>query len=85
MVDVDNMLKTGDWSKNILLEPNDVVYVPPTPAAWLGHKLAEIFFPVGPLVQAYAAPAYLRDIGDVYDDENNNTFRYGSGSFGRGF
>jgi protein involved in polysaccharide export with SLBB domain len=87
MVDVDDMLASGDWSQNILLEPNDVVHVPPTPAAWLGHKVYEVLFPVGPMVQAYTAPAYLRDLGDVYSNNGNggNLYRYGAGSFGRGF
>ncbi len=80
-VDVDRMLSTGDWSQNVLLEPNDVVYVPPTPMAWLGKKLYEILFPVGPLVQAYSAPAYLRSIEDVYDDDYHG-FRYGTGFYG---
>lgn len=64
------MLKTGDWSQNILLEPNDIVFIPPTPAAWLGHRVAEILFPVQPLVQAYVAPAYLSDLNNAYDGDS---------------
>jgi len=35
MVNIDRMIKEGDWSMNVLLEPDDIVYVPPTamPAA----------------------------------------------------
>ena len=61
-VNIDQMLKTGDWSRNILLEPNDIVYIPPTPAAWIGHRVSELLFPVQPIVQAYVAPAYLANI-----------------------
>ncbi len=57
VVDVDKMIKTGDWSKNILLEPDDIVYIPPTPSAWLGQRVQEILYPVGPVVRAYTGPA----------------------------
>ncbi|MCH7526129.1 MAG: hypothetical protein IID39_01710 [Planctomycetes bacterium] len=40
------MIKTGDTRMNILLEPEDIVYVPPTPLAWLGLKIQELLFPV---------------------------------------
>jgi protein involved in polysaccharide export with SLBB domain len=69
LVNVDKMLKTGDWSQNILLEPDDVVYIPPTPIAWLGHRLQEVIYPVRPAVQAYTAPAEMMYAQDAYDDE----------------
>ncbi|MGB2988054.1 MAG: polysaccharide biosynthesis/export family protein [Phycisphaerae bacterium] len=70
-VNVDKMIKTGDWRQNILLEPNDVVYVPPTPIAWIGQRVQELIFPVQPVVQAYTAPAefmYAQDRYDEYED-----------------
>ena len=70
VVDVDRMTKTGDWSKNILLEPDDVVYVPPTPVAWLGQRVRELLSPVVPLAQAYLAPAEIMALDDVYDEES---------------
>ena len=69
VVDVDRMLRTGDWSQNILLEPNDVVYIPPTPVAWLAHRVREVLFPVGPAIQAYATPAYIRDVNALYQSD----------------
>ena len=88
-IDVDKMVKTGDWSKNILLEPNDIVYIPPTPAAWLGLRVREILFPFTPVAQAYAAPAQMRDLSNLYNnnnDRNNTAFSGGSfynyGNFG---
>ena len=69
LVNVDKMLKTGDWSQNILLEPDDVVYIPPTPIAWLGHRLQELIYPVRPAIQAYTAPAEMMYAQDAYDDE----------------
>lgn len=74
-VDVDRMIKEGHWEENILLEPNDIVYVPPTPGAWLAQRAYEILYPVGPLMQAYVTPAYLANIDDVYD--NDVQFQYG--------
>ena len=73
-VDIDKMLKSGDWTQNILLEPDDVVYIPPTPLAWIALRIQEILFPVGPVLQAYTTPAEVIYAQDVYDDE-----------FGRGF
>lgn len=75
-VNVDNMIKTGDWSQNILLEPNDVVYIPPTPIAWFAQRVRELLFPIGPFVQAYTAPAAVMYAEDAYDDDG----RRGRGS-----
>jgi len=79
IVDVEQMLKSGDWSRNVLLEPNDIVYVPPTPAAWLGQKVRGVLLPVAPMAQAYITPAQIRDLGDAYDDDSNNQYYYGGG------
>ncbi len=73
-VNVDKMLKTGDWSLNILLEPDDVVYIPPTPLAWLAQRAQEVIYPVRPALQAYSAPAHLMYADDVYDEEYRGHF-----------
>ena len=78
-VDVNRMIKTGDWSKNILLEPNDIVYVPPTPIAWFGQRVREVLYPIGPAVQAYTAPAHVANADDAYDDDRSSTYGYGGG------
>ena len=70
-VNVDRMIKTGDWSQNILLEPDDLVFIPPTPFAWLGQRIQEVLFPIGPVVQAYTTPAYLEYAQDVYDEDTS--------------
>jgi len=87
-IDVDKMVKTGDWSKNILLEPNDIVYIPPTPLAWVGLRVREVLFPLAPMAQAYVAPAQIRDLADEYDDNNNNNNNhstYGSGFYNQDY
>lgn len=73
-VNVDKMLKTGDWSLNILLEPDDVVYIPPTPLAWLAQRAQEVIYPVRPALRAYSAPAHLMYADDVYDEEYRGHF-----------
>lgn len=69
MVNVDQMIKNGDWSKNILLEPDDIVYIPLTPIAWVAERLRELVSPVGPVVHAYTAPANLMYMDDAYDPD----------------
>ncbi|MBI9016865.1 MAG: polysaccharide biosynthesis/export family protein [Phycisphaerae bacterium] len=41
------MKKHGDLSKNVLLQPGDIVYVPPTPLAAFSQVLAELVRPIG--------------------------------------
>ncbi|MBU0716740.1 MAG: polysaccharide biosynthesis/export family protein [Planctomycetes bacterium] len=79
VVNVDKMIKEGDWSKNILLEPDDIVYIPPTPAAWFAERVRGVLFPVAPAVQAYTAPASLMYLDEAYDREG------GSGRYGYGY
>ena len=82
VINVDEMVKKGDWSQNVLLEPDDVVYIPPTPGAWLGLRLRELLYPTVPLVQAYVAPARFMALDDVYNGNNNINVSYGG--FGNG-
>ncbi len=84
MVNVDKMLKTGDWSKNILLEPNDVVYIPPTPIAWFGQRIREVLYPVAPALDAYLAPADVIYANDEYRNLNDNRTSSSSSRQSRG-
>lgn len=74
-VDVDKMIRTGDWSRNILLEPDDVVYIPPTPLAWVGLRVRELLYPVQPVMQAYITPAQIKDANDEYHDDDDDRRR----------
>jgi protein involved in polysaccharide export with SLBB domain len=77
-VDIDSMVNSGEWSQNILLEPDDIVVIPPTPASWFAQRVREILYPVGPAVHAYTAPAAVIYADDAYDeDENGNRSNYG--------
>ncbi|MBN1344658.1 MAG: polysaccharide export protein [Phycisphaerae bacterium] len=66
IIDVDKMVKEGDMRQNVLLQQGDVVYVPPTPLAWVGLRIRELLYPVGPVIQAYSAPADFLDSYDTY-------------------
>ena len=68
-VDVDKMIKEGDWSQNILLEPNDVVHIPPTPLAWIALRINEVLHPLEPAVRTYTAPATAMYAEDYYNGE----------------
>ncbi len=46
VVNLNAMIKKGDMSSNILLMPDDIVYVPPNPFAETGLAIQQILFPV---------------------------------------
>lgn len=71
VVDIDNMIRTGDTSQNVLLQPNDIVLVPPTPLGWLGLRVQEVLFPFQPVIQAYNTPANLIDSTEEYQNEDD--------------
>jgi protein involved in polysaccharide export with SLBB domain len=56
MVDLNAMMKSGDLSHNILLRPNDIIYVQPHPLAAVGLALQEMLFPTRPVLQALRIP-----------------------------
>lgn len=75
MVNVDKMILKGDLSKNILLEPDDIVCIPSTPLAWFADRLRELIYPVAPAVQAYQAPADIIYADEAYNDDRRTTNR----------
>lgn len=72
VVDLDRMLRTGDVSMNVLLQEGDIVEVPPTPLAWVGHRVRELLYPIEPALRAYNAPAQALHSSNVYEDEWGN-------------
>lgn len=72
IIDFHKMVVTGDHTQNILLQEGDIVYVPPTPMAWIGYRIREILQPVAPVLQAYTTPAAVIDATDTYKDDDNN-------------
>jgi polysaccharide export outer membrane protein len=50
-------IRKGDLSTNLMLEPGDFVYVPPTPWARFGHAMNAILYPFSPVL------GFARSIG----------------------
>ena len=69
-VDLDHMMRTGDLRMNVLLEPGDIVYVPPTPLGWIGKRVQEVLYPFMPILQAYSFPASMKFATDQYTDDD---------------
>jgi len=57
------MVKHGDFSHNILLQPDDVIYVQAHPFAKVGLLLQAILFPVQPVLEAARVPANVSSVG----------------------
>ncbi len=70
-VDLDQMVQKGDLRMNVLLEPGDIVYVPPTVLGWIGHRFREILYPFMPAYQAYQVPANVLDASDEYSSDDD--------------
>jgi len=64
------MIEEGDLSNNIILMPNDVIYVQASPLAKVGLALQRLLFPVNPAIQAVGVPANFDDAGRSRYDNN---------------
>lgn len=71
-VNVDAMIRKGDLSKNILLEPDDIVCIPPTPLAWFADRVRELIYPAAPALQAYSTPASFMNADQTYENIRND-------------
>ncbi len=71
-LDLDKIVKHGDTKLNLMLEPGDIVFVPPTPLGWVGLRFRELLFPVGPALQTYATPARAITTQRFYDEGQGN-------------
>lgn len=69
VVNLDDMVRSGDVSQNVLLQAGDIVEVPPTPLGWLGHRVRELLYPFTPMVYAYSLPADVIDDTNTYEEE----------------
>jgi len=56
-VNLNKMIKSGDLSHNVLLEPDDIVYVPANPLAAIGLAIQQVLFPIRPAVETITVPA----------------------------
>jgi len=51
------MVEKGDMANNILLRPNDIIYVQPNPFAKVGLWIQNLLFPIRPAVQTITTPS----------------------------
>ena len=66
------MMEQGDMTNNILLQPNDIIYVQPNPFAEATIFLEKILMPVNPIFRTIALPATATRsviIPDTDDDD----------------
>ncbi len=69
-VDADKIMQEGDLALNVHLEEGDILYVPPTPLAWVGMRFRELLMPMAPAAQTVVTPGYTGDeIDRYYGDE----------------
>jgi polysaccharide export outer membrane protein len=69
VVDLDHMIRSGDLTQNILLQPGDIIEVPPTPLGWFGHRVRELLYPFDPMFRLYNLPAQAIHSTRIYEDE----------------
>jgi hypothetical protein len=66
------MIASGRDDEDVLLQPGDIIEVPPTPVAWVGHQVRALLYPVSPILDAYETPADFIEANDTYNDDDNN-------------
>ncbi len=57
LLNLKDMIVKGDLDQNILLLPNDVIYVEPTPLAAIGLAVQQLLLPVRPAAEMASTPA----------------------------
>lgn len=63
LVNLTAMYEKGDFSQNILLKPNDIIYVQANPFAKVGLAIQNVLFPVRPALSAMSTPAQFAAAG----------------------
>ena len=71
-VNLKDITNKGKTERNIVLRPNDVVYLPPTILGWLGYKLRDLLNPMQP----------VRQLGQTAASYQYNQLGYGGGRVG---
>ncbi|MBN2446003.1 MAG: polysaccharide export protein [Phycisphaerae bacterium] len=72
IVDLDQMLRTGETNQDVLLQEGDIIEVPPTPLAWVGHQVRAVMYPISPVLNAYNTPADFMDSTDEYEGNDDH-------------
>ena len=88
-VNLQGLVYAADPKLNKPVRPGDIIYVPPTPLAWVGLRMRELLYPVGPVLSGYTTPHRAMDAYDDYryqdrrrdyywganDDDDEDTWR----------
>jgi protein involved in polysaccharide export with SLBB domain len=88
VLNLNDIVKKGRRENNIVLRPNDVVYIPPTVLGRIGLALQDLLFPTAPLqtLGTTAASAEYNALGfGATRIGTTDRSRYGSGTDGSGF
>ncbi len=67
-INADEMMQQGDLALNVLLEEGDIIYVPPTPLAWVGLRLQEVLFPLQPVASLVNQPSEMKRNTEEWSD-----------------
>ena len=70
MVDLAAMSQKGDLSRNILLKPGDVIYVPTNPFAKVGLAVQQVLFPAREVLDVLSIYAATRADLEYVTDKN---------------
>ncbi|HUN81890.1 MAG TPA: polysaccharide biosynthesis/export family protein [Phycisphaerae bacterium] len=70
-VDAEKMMHEGHVDQNVLIQEGDIIWVPPTPLAWLGMRIGEALYPVNGAVNAYAVPATVKTTTATFYSANS--------------
>ena len=78
IIDLDDLIKRGEIVDNIVLRPNDIIYMPPSIMGRIGYAMRNVISPVQQAGGAYSR-ARSTAYGFNYDTGRNSQ---GSGSYG---
>ncbi len=75
-INVLAMIQKGDMANNILLQPNDIIYVQPNPFAKVTLDLRRVLMPLNPIVEALSAPGRIytagENVADPFDEDDDD-------------
>jgi len=63
LINLDAMIASGDMANNVLLKPDDIIYVQPNPFARVGLAIEKVLFPVSAATNALGD--YRELVGDL--------------------
>lgn len=65
-VNADRIMKQGMLEQNVLIQEGDIIYVPPTPVAWVALRLRELLWPFKDAAQDLQGPGQVGRVAELY-------------------